>query len=283
MIDADDYYMLADSFELARYNYTGFKDTSLHFGYFSKMAGVWDSGANGTKFESMSKTSYIDSEDKKSIGDKGIVFVAIDYHSDYGHDLRIWNYYGIDLYNTLFFQYQYRYKDYEAGIQIINFKENSSLKYTDIDYSLISAKLDIDLPLKHRLDLGIAKYTDGPGQGATLGAWGGYYYYANGMIFHFFEAGSLRNSTSYKLQVGKTFNRFGLKNLWLGYRFTYFDLDSKYSKNVSNQPQSKMMLNGLRLTYGNQKGAYLRWTYEHVKLDKEPNTFAVRIIQGYKF
>jgi hypothetical protein len=291
MIDADDYYMLADSFELARYNYTGIDNTSLHLGYFHKMAGVWDSAANGTEFHSMSDTSFINSDDKKRIGNKGVVFAALDFNNKAHHDLRIWNYYGIDMYNTLFFQYQYNntIKDinYETGVQIINFDDVGKLEdkesKTKIGYTLYSAKLDTKFNNGFEIDLGVAKYTDGEGQSATLGAWGGYYYYANGMIFHFFEAGSLQNASSYKFQAAQTFNFLGLKNLWLGYRLTYFNLDPKYSFDADGNAQDKMVLNGVRLTYGDKKGAYIRWTYEHVNLDEEPNTYSIRLIGGYKF
>ena len=49
---------------------------------------------------------------------------------------------------------------------------------------------------------GATKYTDGDGQGATLGAWGGYPSFTNGLIYHFFEAGSLRNAEVYKIAGG---------------------------------------------------------------------------------
>jgi hypothetical protein len=40
MIDADDWYMLADSFELARYKNTSLENTTFHLGYFAKMESV---------------------------------------------------------------------------------------------------------------------------------------------------------------------------------------------------------------------------------------------------
>jgi hypothetical protein len=64
---------------------------------------------------------------------------------------------------------------------------------------------------------------------------------------------------------------------------TYFDLDSKYSQTLSNLPQSKMILNGIKLTYKKEKGTYAKLIYEHTQLDNEPNTYAVRLIGGYKF
>ena len=44
-----------------------------------------------------------------------------------------------------------------------------------------------------------------------------------------------------------------------------------------------MQLNGVRLVYGNNLGWYFTGTYEHVQLDNEPNTYALRLIGGYRF
>ncbi len=290
MFDADDYYMLADSFQLAYYKNNSFKNTTLMTGYFDKFAGVWDSGANGTKFESMSKASYIDSEDKKAIGDKGFAFASLEYKNG-KHTLQVWDYYGFDMYNILYTNYDYSNEagilTYDFSIKWINFKEvgylASDKAKTDIDYSLYEGRFDGTLYKNWEFATGIADYTDGPGQGATLGAFGGYYYLANGMVFHFFEAGSLRDSTSYKAQIGYNFGDFGGEDLKLYYRYTYFNLDPTYSKTTSGLPQDTMQLNGIRLVYGDQFGWYFTGTYEHVQLDNEPNTYALRLIGGYRF
>lgn len=71
---------------------------------------------------------------------------------------------------------------------------------TNIDYWIFSARFDGSFTNGIGFATGVPKYTDREGQGATLGAWGGYPYFVNGMIFHFFETGSLQNRASYKLQ-----------------------------------------------------------------------------------
>ncbi len=290
MFDADDYYMQADSFQLAYYKNNSFENTTLMVGYFDKFAGVWDSGANGTKFESMSQASYIDSADKAVIGDKGFAFASLDYNNK-KHHLQLWNYYGFDMYNIFYAQYDFLNSagalDYDFGIKWINFKEvgylASDAAKTDIDYSLYEARFDGTVNKKWEYATGVAKYTSGPGQGATLGAFGGYYYFANGMVFHFFEAGSLQNAASYKGQIGYNFGKFGSEEMKLYYRYTYFNLDPNYSKTASGLEQNKMQLNGIRLVYGDQLGWYFTGTYEHVRLDNEPNTYALRLIGGYRF
>ncbi len=289
MIDRDDWYMLADTFELAYYKNNSFSDTTLYGGYFSKMAGVWDSGANGTEFHSMSDASFVAVEDKQRANGSGIYFAALEYNDAKHHALQIWNYYAVDLYNTLFMQYdytnQYNLLSYDFGLQFMDFAGVGELgkhDTTTINYRLYSARFNGNFDNGVDFATGVAKYSDGAGQAATLGAFGGYPYFANGMIFHFFEAGSLRNAASYKAQVGYSFNLMGQK-VWGGYRFTYFDLDSSYSFTAQNESQSKMLLNGLQLKFGEEKGAYFTGTYEHVRLDGEPNTYALRLIGGYRF
>ena len=291
MIDADDYYMLANSFELAYYKNSSIENLNVTAGYFHKMAGVWDSATDGTTFHSMSDASFIDGVDKQKIGNKGIYFAALEYNDNKHHNLQVWNYYGQDMYNTLFIQYDFTSSlgdfNYDIGAQLINFKEVGYLATaaasTKIDYTLYSARFDGAFSNGIEFATGISKYTNGEGQGATLGAFGGYPYFANGMIFHFFEAGSLQNAASYKAQVAYNFSKVGIDNLSLAYRYTYFDLDSSHSQNTNGMPQSAMALNGIRLSYGAKKGAYFTGTYEHIDLDNEPHTFSLRLIGGYKF
>jgi len=293
MIDGDDWYMLANSFELAYYANKSIENITIAGGYFSKMSGVWDSGANGTEFHSMSAASFIDGDDKIAIGDKGIYTGAFIYNDEANHNLQVWDYYGEDMYNTLFAQYDYTNKmgsvSYDLGLQYMNFKEVGYLATaaasTNIDYSLYSARFDGKFENGFDFATGYAKYTDGEGQGATLGAFGGYPYFANGLVFHYFEAGSLQNAASYKVQLGYDLKKIGLANTWIGYRYTYFDLDPQYSM-VNNDPtkgQEAMKLNGFRISYAEDEGAYFTGTYEHHVSDYEPDVFALRLIGGYKF
>jgi hypothetical protein len=291
MIDTDDYYMLANSFELAYYTNSSIKNLNLTAGYFHKMSGVWDSATDGTTFHSMSDASFIESIDKQKIGNKGIYFAALEYNDNKYHHLQLWNYYGQDMYNTLFIQYDFTSSigdmNYDIGVQLINFKEVGYLATaaasSKIDYTLYSARFDGDFSNGIQFATGVSKYSNGQGQGATLGAFGGYPYFANGMIFHFFEAGSLQNAASYKAQITYDFSKIGFDNLSLAYRYTFFDLDSSYSQNTNKVPQSAMVLNGIRLNYENENGIYFTGTYEDVDLDNEPNSFSLRLIGGYKF
>ena len=138
MVDADDWYMLANSFELAYYSNTMLENNTFNIGYFHKMAGVWDSGSydknvapdGGTNFYSMSQASFASQEDKDNAGDSGIPTVSYQY-KDTNNNLQVWNYYAIDLYNTLFAQYDFAAKSstfgYVVGAQYINWSEVGQL------------------------------------------------------------------------------------------------------------------------------------------------------------
>ena len=289
MVDADDWYLLSNSFQVAYYANTKYDNILFAGGYFYKMAGPWDSGADGATYHTMSETSFVDSRDKANAGDSGIITAVFQYDNDV-HNLQIWNYYATDLYNTLFAQYDYSSKistfDYDAGAQFINFKGVGALAdndYTTIDYSIFSLRLDGKFDNGIDISTGASFYTDGDGAGATLGAWGGYPYFANGMIFHFFESGSMRNANTYKVQLGYDLSGFGLKNLWTGIRFTYFDLNPAYSKTAIGLPQDEMSMVGLKVSYKNDAGFYVSAVYENVDLDNEPSISAFRLIGGYKF
>ncbi len=290
MIDTDDWYMLGNSFEVATYTNRFIPDWMFTGGYLHKMAGVWDSGANGTKFNSMSDASSVAAADKERADDNGVGYLAAQFDNG-THNAQIWGYHAPDLYNILFAQYDLTDKSsggfaYDLGVQFIGFKENGELAdhdTTNIDYGIYSARFDGSFENGLGFATGIAKYTDGEGQGATLGAWGGYPYFANGMIFHFFEAGSLQNASSYKLQAGYNIPLSETDKLNMAVRYTYFDLDPEYSISSSNQPQESMHLIGAQVSYDFAEGGYMSVKYEHHDTDGEPGTSAIRLIGGYRF
>ena len=303
MVDADDWYMFANSFELAYYTNTALENNLFSLGYFYKMAGVWDSGAydpqvaplGGTKFYSMSQASFASQEDKDNASDAGIVTATYQYN-DKTHNVQVWEYYATDLYNTFFLQYDFTSKaggfSYDLGAQFINWQEVGKLADNaaidrlrgnvgrSIDASLYSVRFDGSFENGINFATGAAKYSDGDGFGTVLGAWGGYPYFANGMIFHFFEAGTLQNAASYKAQLGYDI----IDGLWLGGRYTYWDLDpSKSISSSTGQGQDSMQMYGIRLSYSGYSGTYFTGTYEYVDLDQQPSINSLRLIGGVKF
>lgn len=288
MIDTDDYYMLANSFGVAHYKNSSIDNTDIHAGYFRDMAGVWDSGANGTEFHSMSDASMVPQVNKDEADDEGVWFAAADYNNDL-HHAELWNYYATDLYNTVFAQYLYSPKTgsvgHDFGAQFIDFSQIGKLKSSDteIDYNIFSLKYDAAFDSGWSIATGTEKYSDGDGQGSTLGAWGGYPYFANGIIFHVFEAGSLRDAASYKIQGAYDFSKSGKARTAISVRYTYYDLNPAYSISLDGRPQEAMRMIGVRLNQNYLKGGYFTGTYENHKVDHEPAVWALWLIGGYKF
>jgi len=288
MVDADDWYLLANTFQGAYYKNTTIENIMFAGGYIYKMAGVWDGGAsNPHRYHSIAEQSYVDQRDKDNAGDAGMWAGVLQYTKD-EHNLQLWDYYAVDLYNTFFGQYDYSGKfnggTYDAGAQIINFKDVGGNKYTPIDYSIFSLRFDGKFDNGFDFSTGAAFYTDGPGAAETLGSWGGYPYLANGMIFHFFEAGDMRNVNSYKVQLGYDLSKTVTDGLWVGARFTYFDLDPKYSISSDTGVGQEAQKNyGVRVSYNHPDGYYFTGTYEYVDLDEQEPISALRLIGGYKF
>lgn len=288
MVDADDWYLFANTFQGAYYKNTTIENITFAGGYIYKMAGVWDGGAtNAHRFHSIADQSYVDSRDKENAGDAGMWAGMFQYQKD-EHNFQVWDYYAVDLYNTLFAQYDYSGKfeggSYDAGAQLINFKDVGGNMYTPIDYSIFSLRLDGKFDNGFDFSTGAAFYSDGPGATETLGSWGGYPYLANGMIFHFFEAGDMRNVKSYKAQLGYDLGKQGVDGLWVGARFTYFDLNPEYSiSSDTGLGQEDQKNYGVRVSYNHPDGYYFTGTYEYVDLDQQPEISALRLIGGYKF
>jgi len=287
MVDADDWYLLANSFQTAYYKNTVFENITFAGGYIHKMAGVWDSGGDGTTYESMSAASVVSDENKGQVGDKGM-WTGVFQYSDDTHHFQLWDYYAIDLYNIFFTQYDYtsRYKEmsYDAGVRFTDYQDVGSNTFTPIDYHVLSLRFDAEFHDGLTFSAGAAFHSDGPGAESSLSAWGGSPSFAKGMIFSYSEAGDMRNVNSYKAELGYKFKKQGLDGLWVGARYTYFDLDPEYSRssfNGSGQDYQKDY--GLRVTYSDTSGLYVTGTYEYADLDQQDDISGFRLIGGYKF
>ena len=288
MVNFDDYYMLGNSFEVIKYTNTSLQHHRLHAGFFNKMAGVWDHGANGTEFHTMSDASSVPQVNKDEANGKGVYYVAAEYTAGKHHG-QVWEYYAQDLYNMLFGQYNFKSGNseynYDFGLQFINWSQVGKLKAsaTEINYSLYSLKYDGYLDNGFSFATGFAKYTDGPGTGSTLGAWGGYPFFANGLIYHFFEAGDLRNAASYKVQGGYDLSKLGIDNTDILIRYTLYDLDPTYSISSAGIAQDSMDLIGFQLSFTFMNTGYFKAVYERRKVEKEHPAVAIWLIGGYKF
>ena len=288
LVEADDYYFLANSFDAINYINSSVDNFTFHLGYFYQMAGVWDSGANGTQFHSMSDSSFVAQEDKDNADDTGIMYGAVEYKNE-NHKLKIWEYYIPDLYNIFLTEYNFSNKgegfSYNSGIQFVNYKEVGELasnNYTNIDYSIFSAKFDGSFSNGISFGTAATKYTNGAGTSETLGTFGGFPSYTYGYAHSYFTMGSMRNSKIFQAKIGYDLQKIGLNGIKIEYKCNYYNLDSQYSRTASDKMQGKMRLNGIKLSYNNN-GAYFKAIYELQRLDNEPNSSSVRLIGGYRF
>lgn len=284
LVEADDYYILSNSFDAINYINSSVDNFSFHLGYFYQMAGVWDSGANGEEFHSMSESSFVAQEDKDNADDTGIMYGAVEYQNK-SHKLKVWDYYISDLYNIFLAEYAFSQTvdnlSYNFGFQFVNYKEVGELasnNYTEIDYSILSAKSDGNFDNGFSFSTGATKYTDGEGQSATLGAWGGFPSFTYGFAHSYFNMGSLQNSFIYKAQLSYNLEKIGLNDTSISYRHTNYDLDATHSNY-----EEYMRLNGIKISYSSDAGSYFKAIYEDRDLDNAEGAFAIRLIGGYKF
>ena len=291
LIELDDYYILANSFEVALYEYHPIKELVIGGGYFFRMAGNWDSGGNGEEFVSMSQTSYVNSEAKEAAGDTGVGFASIDYHDD-NHHFQIWNYYAVHLYNSIFTQYSYLLKidssEYDFGIQYMRFdgiERLKAIKEKNNEDNIANSTYSIRIKGNYKnglgFNVGIGGFSDDYGDKETLGSWGGYPFFMG----HSFEAGSIRNSFLYKLEGIYDFQNTGKNKLKFKARYSHFDLDSKYSKTARGKgiPQNYMGHYRVKINYEYADNWYFDGGFRIYKIDHEPDITTIRLIGGYKF
>ena len=284
LVESDDYYFLANSFDAITYTTTLLANHTFHLGYISSMSGVWDSGANGTEFHSVLDASFIDARDKATVDNSGIFYAAAEYKY-LNHSFKIWEYYLNNMYNMALAEYNFSSASekfsYDFGIQAVNFKEVGQLAnngFTNIDYSIYSVKFDGKFDNGISFATGGTKYSSGKGQGATLGAFGGFPTYTYGFAHSYFDVASLENAKIYKLQLSYNLSNIGIDDAKISYRYTQYDLDETLSAG-----EEYMKLNGVKFSYATKDGLSFNATYEHRNLDKSKKASAIRIIGGYKF
>jgi hypothetical protein len=294
MISDDHYYLsLSNSFEVAHYTNTMVKDMTFTAGYVNKMAGVWDSGASGnggTNFYSMSEASFVSRADKIAAGDKGAAYMGYIFNNN-THKAQAWGYNFTDLYNVLFAQYDFMNKagrlSYDFGLQYIDFKETGALasnNFTAIDYNIKSVKFAGGFDNGFDFNLAAMKFSNGPGQGSTVAAFGGYPFFAMGSIVHWFNAGSFQNAANYKVAVGYDLGKAGLVDgLRVDLKHVYTALDSKYSFASTGEGQDYQKTYDLGVSYAHSSGAYVNLQYQIADIDHEKDITGFRLIGGYKF
>jgi len=295
MISNDNYYLsLPDSYEVAHYTNTMIENTTFTAGYVHKMAGVWDSAAGsgsttegqkgGTAFYSMSEASFVSRADKTAADDAGAAYLGYTY-SDDTHKGQLWGYSFFDLYNVIFAQYDFMQKvggfSYDFGLQYIDFKETGKLasnNFSSISHNIASAKFAGAFDNGLNFNLAAMKFSDGPGQGSTIAAFGGYPFFAMGNIVHWFNAGSFQNAANYQIAAGYDLSKAGVDGLRVDLKHVYTDLDATYSLGQDFQKTYD-----LALSYADASGTYVNLQYQIADIDTLDKITGFRLIGGYKF
>jgi len=293
MINHDNYYLsIPDSFEVAHYSNTMFEDMMFTAGYVHKMAGVWDSAAGqkgGTAFYSMSEASFVSRADKTAADDAGAAYLGFVFDNK-EHKAQVWGYTFMELYNVLFAQYNFSQKvdsfSYDFGLQYVNFKETGKLasnNFSSIDHNIASIKFAGAFENGFDFNLAAMKFSDGPGQGSTIAAFGGYPYFAMGNIVHWFNAGSFQNAANYQIAAGYDLSKAGVEGLSVNLKHVYTALDSSYSIAPNTVGQDFQKTYDLALSYSDASGVYANLQYQMADIDQLDDITGFRLIGGYKF
>ena len=244
LINSDDYFLLSNSFEgiTSEINYN---DININVGHISRMSGAWDAGYDGGSFESMSRSPWMHKADKGvnywpnshtdfGVDDSGISYVGLKYIYK-GFKLQLWDYYAHELMNSIYMQVNKKYKSFDFGFQYNLFSEVGQTKKSSnvnakIGYSVwgatVATKISTDVN-----DIGVSLAYMGVSDDESshlFGSWGGYPYFASGMMVTYFET-SLRGANIFSSNATVTL----IDDLSTTLHVGYYGLEKEYTKNTT--------------------------------------------------
>ena len=293
LINSDDHYLLSNSFEGAIAKLV-FDSSSVQFGHISRMSGTWDAGYDGSTFQSMSKSPWMHKADvgennwpnpyvSFGVENNGISFVSYSYNDD-KYKFQLWDYYAKELMNSIYTQFDMKLDSFNFALQYNSFDAVGQMKdhpsvNSEIDYKIFGAKIDTKIE-----DVNIALAYMGVSDDETAhlwGSWGGYPYFASGMMITYFDA-SLRDANVYSLNSNFSLMSCLDTTLHLG----YYDLNKEYTKRDSaNAPNGEdyMFTYGVSNTYSFNDNLSFVIKLAGRKLDSENEALLLRSILKYKF
>lgn len=262
LIDSDDYFVLSNSFEGLNAHFA-VENFSFDAGHISRMSGAWDAGYDGGKFVSMSKSVWMHKADNQELeqwpnpvvdfglDDAGVTFGAVTYENE-EMKLQVWDYYAHELFNSVFVQSDIKIGDVIFGLQYNIFDDVGEMEAVDdpravIDYSVWGAKVGTKID-DMQITLGYTGVSDDESS-HMWGSWGGYPYYASGMMVSYFET-SLRDAHIFALNTDIR----PMENLSTTLHLGYYDLNADYTidtrgdRNAVNG-ESSMYTYGISNTY----------------------------------
>jgi hypothetical protein len=262
LIDSDDYYVLSNSFEGVKSNIQ-LNNLNLQLGHISRMSGSWDGSYDGGSFVSMNKSAWIHKADNQELSqwpnavvdfgikDSGVSYAGFNYADDH-FNLKLWDYYGHNFVNAFYTQGDMKYDPLTFSFQYIKFNEIGQMKDVAdpravIDYSVWGAKIATEIN-----DVKLSMAYTGVSDDASShlwGTWGGYPYFASGMMVSYFET-SLRDAHIYALNSDFSL----IEKLSTTLHAGYYDLNKKYTidtRGNRNAPNGEnyMVTYGISNTY----------------------------------
>ena len=289
-INSDDGMIVPNSFNAIYLINEYFKDIKLEVAHIRKMSGTWDSKADGSKFLTMSKVAWNEPNyyDLSTIvGNSSTSFISVTYSSE-NFKFQLMDFYASEMFNAVFseFNYEKNLKDINLnfGLQYTYRKEIGKLKDSEInvDYSVYGVKLGLDFKNEINLSTTLTTVSDDDSI-HFFGAWGGYPEFAYGMMITYFDT-SLQDSDIYMLNIDYDLSKIGLKDLSTTLRYTYYNLNSEFTKN-SYAPNGEGYMNayGLALSYNINKNLSLNFKYGTRKLDSgnKSKLFRSRLVYNF--
>ncbi|MBN2782658.1 MAG: hypothetical protein JXQ66_05400 [Campylobacterales bacterium] len=298
LIDSDDYFVLANSFEGVNSN-INLGDANIKLGHISRMSGAWDAGYDGGSFVSMSKSPWMHKADKNrtyvtdwpnpvttlGVDDEGISFASFDYSGD-NYKFQICDYYAHELMNSIYAEVGFKLNGYEFGVQYNTFDSVGQLEDISktnslaiIDYSVWGAKVSKNI---YDADFTLAYMGVSDDESAHLwGSWGGFPYFASGMMVSYFET-SLRDASVYSLN--SDFSIF--KNLNTTLHIGYYDLNKQYTKDSLrgvDDGEDYMYTYGISNSYKFSDELSFTFKLAGRTLESGDDNTLVRTILKYKF
>ncbi|NWF66542.1 MAG: outer membrane porin, OprD family, partial [Campylobacterales bacterium] len=191
---SDDIRMIPNLFEAYLLVNTDVKDTTLIAAHVTKMSGMPDSSANGSKFESMSDAAGLGG----IVGNESVTAVAAIYAGIPNTTIQVWDYYANEMLNAIYADIVYENKATEdltltlAG-QYYTYKEQGKVKDAGakVNYNVMGAKIALASE-KSGLTGTVAynQVSDDPTSTPVFGAWGGYPEYAFAEEFWMYSMGA---------------------------------------------------------------------------------------------
>ncbi len=302
LVSADDYFILASSYQGTEASIKEIKNIEIQIGYLSQMSGSWDSAYDGENFYSMTRQAWAHRADSGSehyynlvydLGAKeaGLAFIGAKYE-DNTMAVQLYDHVLLDVYNTFFTQIDYktdieRTKLLLAG-QFIKYNGIGSMKNNPnpdavVDYSTHSAKAELSYN-NACFKLAYTGISDTPSI-HFFGAFGSYAEFASGMITSYFET-SLRDANIVSLTPSYDF-KFNKHSLNLNATYAYYDLNSDYTKGGilgdTTNGEEYMHAYGIGTTYGYEKNFSWNFKLAQRKLESEDTNLLFKTLLKYSF